>query len=358
MNGQAMTVCPFCPLACDDIEFTTKPESPLLKVSVDCPLARERFRDAMNPSPGRIGDRLASTGELKQHLSKLCDAAENIVVITDGVDLATSRTLEQLQTDQRIKWLLSQSPLSESWQRTVSRDGMISSTLGDIRAHADLLWFLGNPQAKSPRIEHFLLDRNRLAQQIHSQGNIDLDFLAEVALATRSNDTPVTPRARELAVAIKESRYFAIVIGDDAFDARMADAGLSLLIQWLWRLNATNRAVALHMDSAATSRAVHRWRTNRSLASSTGACFAANTLVVRIGDAIQQTPATNVLLASSDPGPDYANVFLPMSILGIHHAGVIIRGDGTVTLPLSKIASSEYPTALQWLSESLTESAT
>ncbi len=324
-------------------------------VQTNCELAAKRFRDALQPGQPRIAHNAASLNEIRQHLKDLANQSKRIVVKTGGVDLASAKTLEQLSTSGKITWLLDQSPLTQSWQLTSSRDGVISATLGDVREHADLLWLIGDVEASAPRVKEVLTRNKPDLRVIETSGPLDLDTLASLSLATRNPGTTHAMQSiAELKEAIESAKYFAVVLGDDAFAAEFADAALSLLIQWTWSLNATRRAVALHLDDAATNRAVYRWRTNRSLSNIHDNESGAEALTFRIGESVVDHSHVDVAIGTRDPGTDQANVFVPCSVIGIHETGARIRGDGTVTMPLAKIAESALPSAVAWI-ESLTQ---
>lgn len=344
-------VCPFCPLACDDVRvIATEKPGHLPMVQTTCELATKLFRDAMQPAPPRIANKTASLTEIREHLRDSVAQSKRIVVKTGGVDLASAKALEQLSSHGKITWVIDQSPVTRSWQLTSSRDGVISATLGDVREHADLLWLIGSVESAAPRIKEVLIENKPSLQVIQTPGPLDLDTLASLALATRDSITiHAKPVIAKLAEAIESSKYFAVVCGDDAFDSKFADAGLCLLIQWVWSLNAKRRAVAMHLDDAATNRAVYRWRTNRSLANVCESESGPNSLTVRIGASVFDPTPVNIAIGTCDPGMDRAIAFIPCSIVGVHESGARIRGDGTVTMPLAKITHSDLPTATAWI---------
>lgn len=349
-------VCPFCPLACGDVRVDAAGmPGKLPTIQTNCEVAAKRFRDALQPARPRITNKAASLDEIRQHLKDLANQSKRIVVKTGGVDLASAKTLEQLSTSGKITWLLDQSPLTQSWQLTSSRDGVISATLGDVREHADLLWLIGDVESSAPRMKETLTRNKPDLCVIETPGPLDLDTLASLSLVTRNpGTTHAVQSIAELAAAIESSKYFAVVLGDDAFATEFADAALSLLIQWTWSLNATRRAVALHLDDVATNRAVYRWRTNRSLGNIDDSGSAAEALTIRIGESVVDHSPVDIAIGTRDPGIDKANVFVPCSVIGIHETGARIRGDGTVTMPLAKIAESDLPSAVAWI-ESLTQ---
>ena len=328
---------------------------PLPTVQTTCELAAKRFRDALRPAQPRIANKDASLDEIREHFKDIASQAKHIVVKTSGVDLTSSKVLEQLNSNDAISWVIDQSPLTQSWQRTSSRDGVISATLGDVREHADLLWLIGDVESSAPRMKEVLTRDKPSMRIIETPGPLDLDTLASLSLATRTPGTiHVSQSIAELANAIEISEYFALVLGGDAFTAEFADAALSLLIQWTWSLNAKRRAVALHLDDAATNRAVYRWRTNRSLDNIDNNESGADALQIRIGECVVDHSPVDIAIGTRDPGIDEANIFVPCSVIGVHEAGAKIRGDGTVTMPLAKIAESSLLSAVAWI-ESLTQ---
>ncbi len=345
----ASIVCPFCPLACDGVlawdavEVGGTDAQPILTIT--CDLAARQFHAATNPSPARVGQDVVTTAELEQSLTQRIAASDRIVVISGGVDLSSSKTLERLSSDGRLTWCLEQSSFASAWQRTSGRDGVVSATLADIRQHADLLWFVGNPQGSAPRLDQVIAS-DRVPIMEHA-ASLDLDDLASLTLATREpHPHLLSPPLARLALEIESSRFFAVILGNDAFAPDDADAGSSLLVQWIWTLNRHRRAVAVYLDDAATSRSVYRWRTNRSLPTVPAV---PSTLTIRIESDAATSSRCDIQFGTTDPGPGRAEHFVPCSVVGVHHRGAKVRGDGTVTLPLASIATSSLPTATQWL---------
>jgi hypothetical protein len=344
-------VCPFCPLACDDIHIVAPEKAGQLPVAKTvCQLARQRFRAALEPAQARIEHQVATLDEIQEHLKEATASSKRVVVITGGVDLATAKGLERLDSSGKIVWVIDQSALTQSWQRTSSRDGVISATFGDVREHADVLWLIGDVESATPRLKELLTTSETPPRVIETPGPLDLDLLAKLSLVTRTPGLVVKQSTiAELVPAILSSKYLAVIVGDGAFAAEFADAALSLLVRWVWLLNEKRRAVVLHVDDAATNRAVYRWRTNRSLGISDDASCDANTLTIRVGESIADHSPVDVAIGTRDPGIDRAGVFIPCSMVGVQEAGAKIRGDGTVTLPLAKIVSSDLPLAVQWI---------
>ncbi len=343
-------VCPFCPLVCDAVHVSQDQHLPA--VQVDCDFAGKRFQEALQPSPPRIAERIVPLDTVLKHLRDVVTGASQRIVSTRGVDLVSSKSLERLESMGEIHWYLQQSAFAKSWHRTSTRDGVISATLADIGQHADLIWLIGNPERQSPRLYQVLTRDVSPAKMWETAGPMDLDELASVVLATRETQSiKASLPVAELADAVASSKWLAVILGDDAFAAAEADAGLSMLIQWIWKLNSSRRAVAVYLDEAATSRSVYRWRTNRSIESTSSSFAPERSLSIHLGDITGDGERCDVMIGSVDPGFQRAEVFVPCSTVGVHRAGAIIRGDGTVTLPLDSIAVSRLPTATQWLTE-------
>uniref|UniRef100_UPI0011B64B74 hypothetical protein n=1 Tax=Rubripirellula reticaptiva TaxID=2528013 RepID=UPI0011B64B74 len=223
-----------------------------------------------------------------------------------------------------------QTPTMAAMRSTIARDGNISATLGDVKKHADVVWAIGSPETEMPRIWE------RLECEPVSDATVGANELADRIFAVRNNSTSIGPDAQSIASA----KYLAIVIGSSAFLPGEEIATAELLVKWVIDRNretksGSQRAVLLAIDPAATLRSVVGWQTNERLKPTSGP------VDLRIGDANSATYPAKLQIGGIDPGTELAESYVVAPIPGIDFDDAVIRGDGTVTLPLEAVGKQQ-----------------
>ncbi len=265
-------VCPLCPVHCYDVVIHGTDAG--LQIKADgCPIA----------------DRFVHHPDLKTPF----DSFAGKLIATAGVDLVIARELERRDAAGEIRVALIENPSIAAFQTAAISDGTFAATIGDIRAHADRVLLLGEVEKTWPRLRHHLTDPDRPSQLIDTIGQLD----ADAAAGWLCGDVPT--------VLDGEFQYAAVVVGPDAFAAGEEDLVAAMLHRWLRSVNQTRRAVGMTLDAAATIRSVWLWRRNVS----------PPPLGSRTAD---------VSLSPGDGHP----------VGGLDYDSVVIRGDGSVTLPL------------------------
>ncbi len=306
-----MLVCPFCSLNCDDVDFSNP------SIDLVCNKALVGFQSATTNEFARIGNAVASIEEVIASST----FRKPVSVITRGTDLTTARTLSDWNLSGAIRLSIESSLSADSWRSAVSREGVLSATLGDVLLHSDCVWSIGNPEVSHPRLyEKIQVDKKRFMQT----GQLDAELLAELAFALRFK----LPNPQ--AEMIRNASYLAILIGESAFAQGEETAVAELLCKLVRNLNDESRAVAVLLDDAATNRCVTAWKTNESITP------VENLTVfdVRIGTPGAHSPKVRVQIGGVDLGQSSAECYLPCQTIGIDRSGVTVRGDATVTLPL------------------------
>jgi hypothetical protein len=333
--------------------------------NADCGRAAEGFRTSLGACPPRIGVQRVTEAEVAARCGEILGTRSPAAVIANSVDLETARILERLRRDGRIRLFSDEAGTRAALKITASRDGCYSATIGDVRRVADLVWLIGNPERFAPRLLEKAIDPRRPARLVRwSDGAsaTDLAALAARWLAAASREeagrgaaSNATGKPGALVDALRSSRYAAIIVGDDAFAGEEASAAGFLLNQIVWRLNESRRAALVMLDPTWTVRSVTAWSSNENVAEQPGR-WAGDGPLVRLGGPpdLEHVRAT-VQVGGVDRGAESAEIFLPASTVGVHHRGAVIRGDGAVTLPLSRIRQADRPTAAQWLLNMLSE---
>ena len=319
---------------------------------------------------------MCDIAQAERHVGELIAKGVEPVVLASLVDLATARVLQSIAADGRIRLFTEQSKSESAIRTSMVRDGMISGTLGDVRRHADLVWIVGDIAATAPRFidEVIRPGSGPSVHQFAAGATVDeivafsvavetdgqqrssgrMSGLLDAVYATVNSDPDSGRSDNPFAV-----RYLAVVIADNAFDDDAALAVAAILNRAIMKLNEKIRAVVIALDSAATLRSVSAWSQNRSLPvwDSDATAAPLGTAMIRIGNprpaAADNENADNenadngstnlvaVQIGGVDPGPESAICYLPASIPGVDRDGFVVRGDGSVSLPL--MAAGQQP---------------
>lgn len=314
-------VCPLCPLHCDDVRLD---ERGVLEAN-GCPIVAAASTVAISPPDrGEFAFAVNSNTPLR--------------VVTTGVDLTTARRLARWQAAEHIVLTIESDPSIEALLQTASRDGMVSATLADVATHADLVWMIGRVDQAWPRVaEKLRLDREVFSEtpaQRFSQ--CTADELSRFAAAIESGDA-CDSLAGELARSASSwmaSEYAAILVGPGAFASGEESLSATMLARLVRQRNAKQRAVLLTLDAASTLRSVCLWSNNTSPGTTTEADRDVK-YDVRMGSPLStDSPAAKVQLGGFDLGPEISGAYRACSAAGLNRPSMVIRGDGSVSLPL------------------------
>lgn len=349
MSQPSGVVCPFCPLHCDDVVVT----SDGTVQANGCEIAESA--GALMTQEARADD---------ETLARIKAAERAVRVITSGVDLVAARQLIQWQSAGTIQVEIESDPSIQAVGTVTRRDGIVSATLSEIVMHADLIWLIGEVDEAWPRLEEKLrLDSGVLSSSIgkHKVKRWErwtADFAGRMHHAIEHpEEIEEVSEFQTRSKHFRDSQYSAIVIGPGAFDADEAEMAAAMVARIIRRRNDSARCVCVTLDSAATLRSLHAWQTNETLATPSSAEEIDSTPVIRlvgIGCREATDRPVDLQIGGLDPGADDARAFLPASPWT---NSVVIRGDGSVTLPLQVPAalSVDSPTAIEQLKKVLRE---
>lgn len=383
MTPRRMTpiVCPLCPLHCDDVRIDG---DGVLEAS-GCPIV------AAN-SPVSIPRR--DRGDIAVSRKRLGP----LRVVTTGVDLTIARQLSRWHAAGRVDLVIESDPSVEALLQTASRDGIVSATLADVATHADLVWLIGRVDQAWPRFaEKLRLERNDSAgKPVRRFESCTADELSHFAAAQaarlggneRPGNSTLHPRRpepgrpsqgegeRRCVTSAKEeptrqvssfttgglaghvdefltSEYSAILIGPGAFVRGEESLSATMLARLVRLRNATNRSVLVTLDAAATLRSVCLWSSNTSPEATVDGSGEVS-FDCRLGSPLDiASPPAQVQIGGVDPGPDRADAYRACSVAGLHRPGMVIRGDGSVSLPLAAPLTTPLPTEIDWLDDRL-----
>lgn len=335
-------VCPLCPLHCDDVRIDVDG----VMEANGCPIV------AAVPS-------LAVSPPDRGSFAILDDLKTPIRVVTSGVDLTTARQLSRWQAAGKIDLKIESDPSIEALLQTASRDGIVSATLADVATHADLVWMIGRVDQTWPRLaEKLRLDADgSIATRVKRFEQWTADELACFAAAIESGEVSCSATgelARHLD-AWMSSEYAAILIGPGAFVRGEESLSATMLARLVRQRNTKKRAVLLTLDAATTLRSVCLWSSNTS-PEATADVHCDSGFGIRIGSPLDSSsPAANVQMGGADPGPEQATIYRGSSIAGLHRPGMVIRGDGSVSLPLAAAVKTDLRSEIDLMNFMLTD---
>ena len=365
-------VCPFCPLHCDDLDLAQ-----VNRGDVSCQRLSGVWGQAVDH------DRFASPAD-KEALAiarRWVAEARGILVTGRVVDLETARAVGRFIDATGASCQVAS---AAGYAETFARDGMITTTLGDAAAPHQRVIVIGDPGGDWPRLverlgragQLYRWDRDdQLAERLarvrgslrgdSSVVDVDADVAATVAICQRSTAVVFVVAPKSLARQESESRLIWSTL-----------AGL------LGDLNRRIRATLLRFDPAMTLRSVLAWSGSGIKSSGSGIKSSGSGLesdgggvdrgrrielvirlqpwpLVAVRDVVEAAGARRTLwIGSCEQSVDRVSVAatgeeslaIAAATAGISRPGVVIRGDGSVTLPLFAAVSGALPTVAEMLS--------
>lgn len=395
--------CPFCGLACDDLEIDVAAERLRLTKGA-CPISRAQFeRDLPRDATPQLRGRDCTRTEAIAAAAGILRAAQLPVfggLATDIEGLRGALALAD-RTGGVIDHRGSQALFADL---TALRDiGTMSTTLSEVRNRADLLLLVGpDPLPAMPRfLERCFSNQPTLFAETGIQRRLvhlgAIPGAAEPALPPGLRYTPIPCTAEDLAPMV--GRLRAIVrghaaAGEDAALTELAGAlraaGYAVvawmasllppdtadlivlsLVEMVRDLNLAHRAACLPLGGAENLTGANQaclWQSGYPLRTSfgTGAprhdpFLHSAARLIESGEAdallwistlgsVVAPPARSdlPLILLTPPGEKPSTppaVFLPVGRPGIDHAGQIFRGDGIVALPLIALRPTSLPSA-------------
>ncbi|TWT96424.1 formylmethanofuran dehydrogenase [Neorhodopirellula pilleata] len=299
-------VCPLCPLMCDDVELNQD--------------GRLRAEHCEIANQFHSGENRGKPDSVRGNWSR-----RPLRIITTGTDLVLARHLAAWHSQGKITLTIETDRCVAAMLATVSRDGIVSATLAEVRAHCDSIGFFGDVESTYPRIGQKLSLERFEPASIKRWFRVDAEELARqfVELASASPQP------------LRDSNYTAVLVGPDAFVEGEEAITSSMISRWVRKRNENTRTVCVTLDPAATLRSVCLWTNNTIPGSESFQSDSEQHFDIRLGSPLnRQSNPADWQIGGVDPGASLAKVFSPASQAGIDHASMMIRGDGSVSLPL------------------------
>ena len=236
-----------------------------------------------------------------------------------------------------------------------ARDGAFMTTLGEAMTRNVSLLVIGDAQTHWPRIELKLARAETIAQWPH-----DDELLARVtALRGCLNDqshliSAVPDGIREIADRIVAAEYLVVLVAPCLSDTPQTATLWSTLLGLVRERNRVARAAILSFDLSMTLRSVLASRLDPPPLDFPVRRSALRIHFAPFGEAASATSSRRIVIGIGDGVFDQNERCLPASVPGLHHPGVVIRGDGSVTLPLGHCVNAPVlPTPAQRLKQLL-----
>ena len=386
----ANVTCPFCSLLCDDLSVRHKPGQ--LDVSANaCPLARQGFAAPPPAAEATLKGVPAPVGQAVKNAATLLKKSSRTLIGGIGTDVDGIRAT--LYLAEKIDAALLHSQETQALQNLTALQvrGGLMTTLAEVKNRADTIIFIGNNVTGGHHrfIERFVntpyslfTGNHRKLAYLGRPGRTELhgcEAHAPVVISSHSDeiaDNLALLRARladrqppdsrkltaaknrkleQLAAVIKNAQYGVLVWSPAALPQDHADLVITSLYDLLRDLNTRQRFAGLSLggsNGGASYQNVAVWQTGfpagiefrGGCPSGAGAHLADTDCLLWIsGFAHATPPALNVptiILSPHSTGTGDADVYIPVGVPGIDHAGNLFRTDGIINLPLKKLRDS------------------
>lgn len=394
--------CPFCGLLCDDL--TIEPGADALRVTArGCERARLAFMRRAATLEPQVDGRPCSARAAIGAAAELLRAARSPMFSGLATDVGGMRAV--LALADRVGGIVDHAEGASAGinLRLLQDRGWVTTTLSEVRNHADLIVLLGTPVTDiQPRFFERVFPAETLVtmpsrtvvalapggpmRRSQLPAGVTLKSIPAPAaalgaiamtlralLAGRPVASPAVAGLKrtalaQLATRIRNARYTVIAWDSGRLPPAQAGALLEPWCDLVRELNATQRAAGLPLGGGAdatTAGQVAVWQSGvplpvrftrghpeheptRYQLRQALANGEADALVwisaLGITQPVPETPLPTIVIADAMPERP-PHVFLPVGTAGVDHAGALFRFDGVVALPLRQLRPSVLPSA-------------
>ncbi len=398
--------CPFCGLLCDDLIVRTD-RLQLTPLANACPKALTAYAAAAPVGQALVNGKSATLDQAMQHALHLLQKSRRPFLAGLGTDVAGLRATLALAEKCHAMVDHLHSAGANLNLRVLQSRGWQTTTFSEVRNRADLVVLVGvdlnsnyqnfmrrclapadalQPARRAARRVIYL---GPVAQAPRDAAGLPVEIIACTAaeltstvralqglLAGQTLNLARSKRRTELlalAEQIKGADYTVLVWASGQLPASDGDLTISAVCELVADINRTRRAAGLALggdDGAQSAVAVSSWLTGFP----SGVSFAGGQLqyapatfnTARIvaddlADLVlfissfsrREPPATQlptiVLAPPGFKGATAVDVYLPVGVPGLDHAGQLVRADGVVTLPLKQLRVSTLPSTAELL---------
>ncbi len=395
--------CPFCGLLCDDLHIAVQAGAAAVRAN-GCARSRQLFAaGSTETASAAIAGKGATFEQALAHAIGLLRGARRPLYLAAGTDVAGMRALIELA--ERTRGIVDHVNSEAMFRnlRVLQDTGWMSTTLTEVRNRADLMIVAGSEiGSRFPRLFErcfgefdtlFGLRSRELVVLGEPPENlpdalrrattclaVKTPQLAEFFAALRALLGNRSLQARTiagvsveqlaaLAVRMRNARYGVLTWAAAELDYAHADLAVQSMCEVVRELNAGTRFSVLPLggsDGDVTAQQITTWQTGFPV----GVEFSDGMPAPRTPRSPLQTPARHadadvlVYVCAIDPArtmpetgvpsivigragmrPGPCEVFIPVGVPGLHHAGHLFRSDTVVALRMRALAPARHPPA-------------
>ena len=414
MAPTANITCPFCSLLCDDLSVRNE-HGQLYVSANACRLSRQGFAAPPPATEASLKGAPATIAQAVRAASKILQQSGKPLIAGLGTDVDGIRAALQLGEMTGAAVSHTQEHLAAHNLKALQTRGGIMTTLAEVKNRADTVIFIGNNvTGDHPRfIERFIntphslfVGKNRKLGYLGRPGTKELDEcddhtavvisghgdeiadnlallrakLAGTDVNVRSTSTggergiahitdiPVAKNRKlnQIVGMIRDAEYGVLVWSPAALPQDHADLIIRSLLDLVRDLNTWQRFAGLSLsgsNGAASFQNVATWQTGfpaginfrSGFPSDAGAdTSVADSLLWISAFTDDAPPALNVptiILSAHQTGMSDADVYIPIGIPGIDHAGSLFRTDNIINMPLKQVRDSGSHSAARIIRE-------
>jgi len=314
-------VCPCCPLHCDDVDPTE-----LMNGKTGCDVADSRIASMML---GGSANDPANLATCRQWLRD----ANRVIVTGHVIDLETSRAVSEFAAATGADLHVASS--NPAMLAEFAREGAFLTTLGELVSRDVSLLVIGDVASSWPRIET-RIEKIRTIQRWRDDDELPAK-LATLRGAVSNRFLPQTRISEEVAAVteiIKASTYFVVLVAPLSEDSATSPIIWSTILGMIRELNSVTRAAILSFDQSVTVRSVMASRFDPKPYRLPLDENAIQIHFSPFGETHKRRGGKSIVIGIGDKVFINNQLCLPASVPGLHHSGIVFRGDGSVTLPL------------------------
>ena len=401
MASIANVTCPFCSLLCDDLTVRNKQQQ--LDVSAnDCRLAGQGFAAPLPPAQARLRGDPATIDQAVTAASRILQQSGKPLIAGLGTDVDGIRAA--LRLAEKVDAALLQSHKHQAGHnlKALQTRGGIMTTLAEVKNRADTIIFVGNNVTGDyPRfIERFIntpwslfAGQNRKLAYLGRASTQELnefndhapvvvsghgDEIADNLALLRAkladeqlSDYQTVPAAKnrklnQIVNMIRETEYGVLVWSPAALPQDHADLIISSILDLARGLNTRQRFAGLSLsgsNGAASFQSVATWQTGfptevnfrSGCPSGIGTDLSAVDSLLWISTFADDSPPAldvpTIILSPYRTEAADADVYIPVGIPGIDHAGSLFRTDNIINMPLKQVRDSSSHSAARIIRE-------
>lgn len=395
--------CPFCGLLCDDLVVATDEKGEISRCENACEYGRQQFNEACRSGAlcePALTQKRHSQADAIERAAQLLTTARAPMIAGLATDVAGMRAAVRLAelTGAGLDHMNGRAIVRN--QRVLQRTGWFTTTLTEIRNRADLVILIDDQILDDyPRLLQRVLKPQSalLAERADSReiiainegdsakvaaAGVDesfntastLDLLFELRSCLQQPQGQCGGAAKALCQRIQDSAYTVFIWSAGRLASEQADLIIDTVGDIVRTINVDRRAASLPIAGSRgdlTANQVCTWQTGLPLRLQFVDGKAHADLVeldvqqrVAAGDtdcliwidsmtstAVPDGAASTIVIGTPAHAQTQADVFIPVDTPGVGVAGLMVRTDNVVTVPLSPVRAPRYPSVAEVLNQ-------